>query len=426
MADTLPPYNDDKPQYQPSLEFYSLALFQIEFETPWNCRKSTPQPVVLELNSNQLNVYKLDADKHLINAVKSLFKYQNYCEDEDTAPDPKLPDNYFYDCDAYGEPTRSSSHMLSKIRHHFEKHKSERVLGNQLPVDFLDNNLLFEPTADATAYRRFAQKYRGQLLHSYTLRNLTVGEAPSTHLLHYKEDRLAYAHSAAFINYRNSLRLRIEYMQVLLHLWSFHGMAQWFRNLSVGRDLASAIDDRKVSTLKSIPRISCVSNNALMIAAAREAFGAMESKAGHRDLVSSSDSASSDDSLVASSLETAASSVNTTSTRTHVDVFGLPLVCYEDNYGPMEKEYISNCIPVLNSFDRWVGQKVTISNFQEFLPQNDRRNINEGDKVFISNNSFNAYVKSHRKSRPVPGAARFCKDFHVDTAGMVSTKISAE
>ncbi|KAM9933161.1 hypothetical protein OXX80_007214 [Metschnikowia pulcherrima] len=421
--ESLPPYKDESPEYTSSLQFYGLALHKVEFDTPWSDRSSSLKPVVVELNSNQLNLYEFCADKTVINAVKQLFKHQNYDDGSSHEQAADNSDDYLFDGDAYGDASPNPHKpMFSKLRNRIDKKKSQKFL-HALPPDVCNNNLLFEPVSDPQNYTTFAATYRGKLLHSYTLSNLSVGEAPSSMSANYKEDK---SHNKfALVKYRNALRLRVEYTQMLLHFWSFHGMVHWYRNLCVGRDLAASIDERKVSQIKSIPRNFSLANNALLEASAREAltFNPETRKMAHRDSFSSVEDCSSCFSECSlGSTGTRASSIETCPDfckKAAVDIFGSKIACLENMYTPIEKQYISNCIPVLNSFDKWIGAKVTISNYESFMPKNDKSNVNEENRVFISQYTFNTSVRNYNKHAPSAGV-RKCKDFYVDSAGLVS------
>lgn len=409
-AETLPPYQDDIPRYSPSLEFYGVALFQVEFDSPWSDNATSLEPVVVELNLNQLNIYGVRADKSVLASVKALFKHQNYVE-EPEAPPTFSPD-YFFDGDAYGDDAGTlSPGVVTKMRKRYIDKKIQRRLLT-LPDEFAHNDLLLEPTADRTRYLRFAAKYRGRLMHSFTLQNLAVGEAPST-LRKYKED-MQQSCSYTDLHYRNVLRLRVEHIQALLHLWSFHGMVHWFRNLRIGSDLATLLDARKLGALKSIPRNFSVSNNALLQLAAREALLSQDVDKLPRDAESECLSLCCS-SIGLHSLGTGCTSIyDECVDKTSVDVFGARLVCLENYYTPVEKQYISNCIPVLNSFDKWAGARMTLSNSPFFAPKNTH-----SEKLYISPLTF--VGKAKKSMRLAPSAHLLeCREFHVDELGLVS------
>ncbi|OBA20969.1 hypothetical protein METBIDRAFT_42425 [Metschnikowia bicuspidata var. bicuspidata NRRL YB-4993] len=425
----LPPYKDDIPAYTPSLQFYGIALLKMEFDTPWSDRSTLLKPVVVELNSNQLNMYEFAADKTTVGVVGSLFKHQNYADASQEPPAADYTELYFFDCDAYGDSSapEAPKPMFSKLRNCLDKKKTQRVLSASLSPGMCLNKLLLEPTSDRAVYDQFAAIYRGKLIHSYTLAHLNVGEAPCLTLARYKEEKRHSANAMTLVNYRNTLRLRIEYTQLLLHFWSFHGMVHWFRNMSVGRDLASSIDDRKLTVLKSVPRNFSVANNALLEASAREAltFNPDTCKMVHRDSISSAeDRASCFSEYTMGSGESGASSVASACSEScknlTVDIYGAKLTCFENMYTPIEKQYISKCIPVLNSFDKWMGAKITISNYEHFVPRLTRDNCNENENVFISHYKFSDLVKTYNRNPAATSGPRRCRDFYVDSAGLVS------
>lgn len=403
---------------------------RVEFDTPWSDRSSPLKPVVVELNSNQLNFYEFAAEKQTISLLQSLFKFQNY--DDGTSLHDEVADKsepYFFDGDAYGDDTGGDNGqaLFSRLRNRLEKLKQDKLLATLYPKDFYGNGLLLEPTSDRKTYEVFASKYRGSVIQSFTLQNLSVGEAPSVILCNYKEDKQKHSNNFALVNYRNALRLRVEYSQLLLHFWSFHGMAFWFRNLSVGKDLSTCIDSRKVSVLKSIPRNFTTANNALLEASAREAltFNPETRKLEHRGSITldmTSDGLSIWDGCSYSTQTSDDTSIGSSvggCKRSSVDVFGLRITCYENYFTPIEKQYISNCIPVLNSFDKWIGSKMTLSNYENFMPCNDKKNVNKEGKIFISQCTFNNMVRKYLKNSKA-GHSGLCKDFYVDAAGLVA------
>lgn len=433
--DELPPYYDEIPSYSASLEYYGLSLLKIEFDTPWNYHPSLLKPVVVELNSNQLRLYEFRADKSVISAVEALFFHQNH-EDE-TLRKPvesvNTMSSYLLDSDAYGDDELAGPlpTVVSKLKKHYSDKKVQKTLKKGLPAEVANNRLLLEPSADDAVYREFALKFRGKLLRCFTLLNLVVGEAPSIHLQSYNEYSLkSLARSATLLRYRNTLRLRVEYVQLLLHFWSFKGMVHWYRNLMIGRDLASLLDTRVVARLKTIPRSFSARNNALLEASANGAMSEeysimMKQRASVTSLASYLDGSSTSSSRFSmESVLTGASSIEQEILllRITTDIYGEKVVCYENIYTPAEKQYISNCIPTLNSFDKWVGRLVTLSNYNQFHPKNDANNINEKGEVFISRSTFGSLVKGHTNSFQKAQAAltNECKDFYVDDTGLVS------
>lgn len=439
-----PPYDEpvETPAYLASLEFYGVALAKVELDTPWSNHAGHFRPVVVELNSNQLKLYSLRAPKAVTSTLHALFVHQNYTDREVRAEPRETLRDYMFDGDAYGDDYGSGSDgVFARLKKHYLGAKVRKRLSGPIPEVFLQNRLLLEPTADGAEYARFAREYRGPLIRCNTLLNLVVGEAPSMNLCNYKEDGSS---EFALLNYRNALRLRVEFSQLLLHFWSFYGMVHWYRRLCIGRDLALLLDVRCVAPLKSIPRHYSARNNEFFAAqedvrrkpradgpererAARGSVGSVDSdsSASATSLTSSGTSSASsvDDSASTSSSPAPYALTSKTAPQSvpYVSVYGHHIVCYEDVYLPLEKQYISNCISVLNSYEKWVGQKVTISNFRSMLPKNDAYNVNEGDgrKVFISLATFNSLARAYRKSAPSTGISQ-CKEYYVDAQGLVS------
>lgn len=425
----LPPY-DQIPSYTPSLAYYGVALLKKEFDTPWTCSNSSTKAVFLELNSNQLNIYSL-RDKALAGVVESLIQHQNTDNSQKKSNNASRlsSDNYNLDGDAYGEDCADSGpNVFGKLRQRYLTHKAGKKLAHLLDFPaFAQNGMLLEPTSDGKTAAEFVAAHRGSMLHSFTLLNLQIGAAPSTNSVNYKEDLVSSTSHAALLKQRNCLRLRIEYTQLLLEFWSFYSMIHWYRNLCIGRDLSSSLDTRNVSKLKSIPRDYSASNVALLSAVAREALRGVCHKSyltksgetGSLRLYSDSDS----DSVMSRCTHvTSCSSVGGEVWNSSIDVCGQKLVCYEDVYTPLEKQYISNCIPALNSYDKWVGAKVTVLNYEQMLPKNDGNNVNENGRVYILPMSFCSSVKNYQKrfSSFPDNVKKECKDFYVDEKGLVS------
>ncbi|PVH15477.1 uncharacterized protein CXQ87_003319 [Candidozyma duobushaemuli] len=405
----LPPYVQDKtPGYSPSLAFHGVALLKKEFDTPWSSSSGPLRAVCLELNSNQLNIYDLK-DKNLAGIVEALFQFQNHDNRTAKPASQRSSSDYLFDGDAYGDDAMDNGPtVFGKLKKKLSTHKAEKKLA-QLPS---------YPTA-----ARFFKTNKGDILHSFTLSNLQLGEAPSTNSINYKEDSTSPTSSVALLKYRNTLRLRIEYCQLLLHFWSFHGMIHWYRNLCIGRDLSTSLDARSLTRLKSIPRDYSASNIALLSAAAREALSPFESESKRSGSYSSSirSTDSEEDSIMSRCSHDTACTTVADCIRSKVEINGMKVICFEDLYTPVEKQYISNCIPVLNSYDKWVGSRVTVSNFEHMLPKNDANNVNENGRVFISPMSFCSSVKAYQKQFPgLSKSRKKCKDYYVDDKGLVS------
>lgn len=439
-----PPYEpplDQIPPYSSAISYYGTALLRHEFDTPFSATSSSSanlKPVILELNSNQLNIYDF-ADKSVCASLEAVFAHQNFFEDSNKA-EPRLPENdYALDGDAYGDAGADNTiSIVSKLRSKFASHKMEKRLSDLATHhnDLIDNSMLLEPTSDTAVYEKFSRKYRGKLIHSLTLQNLQLGEAPSTSSATYRGSGRCKGCSS-LIKYRNSLRLRVEYRQMTVFLWSFFAMVHWFRNLSIGRDLAYSLDTRVVSRMKSIPRHFTAFNNAMLTAAANEALLALPSSAETVDVKRSWEMAggeesgyNSDASSVMSGIPrrdssstavTTATEASKTEENQYVMINGIRIVCFEDYYKPSEKQYISNCIPLLNSYDKWTGTKLTVLNVEYMLPKSDSQSDSE-DMVFILPMNFCNLVKSYSKqfSNQQVAMTNNCRDFYVDERGLVS------
>lgn len=399
------PPQEELPNYQPSLQYYGLCLTKTEFLTPYhaNPRRSW-KPVILELNSTQLNFYDLNCSSHLKNLIISLYGEQNQLDDlainlnndyqqRKSASDIVIEqlDDLFAG-DAYGGLNLGE---ISEELAHFKTSASDKVMkkwGNYKTnksfkhlssyyKEMKNNLMLMEPTSNYEEYR-YSQlyKYRSDLINSYTLDNLKVGEAPSLNQLIsalYKEDTKSTNQPISTLTkYKNCLRLRIECKQMLLQFWSFHSLINWFRNLSIGKDLCKPVDQRLITKLKSIPNRSNLRNNALLIASAAAAAISPNTHS-TRTSISTNVSTSSKNSseLIFSNTPRRESLASIDSYLEEVNIQGYNFVSNDNLYTPIEKQFISNCIPDLNSFDKWSGADITLSNYQHYLKKDNLKDI---------------------------------------------------
>lgn len=399
-----PPAYEDKPSYSPSLEFYGLALYKIERATPWSSDHSSLQPVVLELNSNQLRIYKLKADNSMYATIRALYKFQNRCDGKNCGEEW---DSNESDCDKSSENTDNG--FLHKMKKNVSKAREMSIIKSGLLSELSLNKFLMEPTDSYEQYATFAAKFRGPIIRSFTLLNLAVGRAPFTTLL--RKDRMLDVKKMCLLDERNVLRLRIEHMQILLHIWSFHGMVQWFRNLVIGRDLSLLIDSRKVLNLRSLSSLARYEIETTVPIddqkrASTSRLGSISSDSiSDLSLFSSSSSNTSD---------TKVSEANT------VDILGQKVQSLENFYIKPEKKYIAHCIPKLKPYDKWLGHKMALSNLDLLLPAIDRVNLKDDGEMFMLARDFNKVAKS--LVTLVPDEHRPCREFHVLHLGLYNCK----
>ncbi|KAI5958781.1 hypothetical protein KGF57_002215 [Candida theae] len=444
MDSTLPGYtlsSETLPNYSSSLNFYGLALLKTEFLTPYqyNNGNRSWKPVLLHMNSTQLNIYNINADKKLQDLLINLYFELNNLNQLTIDLNTEYKKNNGIDFssnqvdlsdvfsgDAYGglEGNKSmfSESKFGKLKNKLKTQKNQKILAtiSQYYDILKDNQLLFEPTSGDIKGTTF-EKYKGSLLHSYSLSHLQVGEAPSLNQLisaMYKEDQSSSTSNiSSLVKYKNSLRLRIEYKQILLQFWSFHCMISWFRNLSIGKDLSLPLELRTVTKLKSIPSRYTSRNNALLAAtAAAASYGRrnhqnaeasiMEDESAlfgsnhlhHKDADSDVFSTDCEDDSIFDNVQqnprrgSATSSISTSTDIGYVTINDFKFVSKDNVYTPVEKQYISNCIPDLNSFDKWSGRLITVSNADYFV--RDERNYTNKDDVFISYNALSDLVQS--------------------------------
>lgn len=461
--------SEDIPEYSSSVNYYGLSLIKTEFLTPYhyNGGNRSWKPVLLEINSTQLKIYALNVEKKLqellvclyfeLNSLNQLTKDVNsqykknngFSYNENFNNDDDLND--LFAGDAYGGIDSSKSILsdssFTKLKNKFKNQKNNKTM--QLIRNYYDelkdNQFLFEPTSSSEEYARFSKKHRGTLLHCYSLANLQVGEAPSLDQLisaMYKEEHTGNTNNSSLVKYKNTLRLRIEYKQVLLQFWSFYGMINWFRNFTIGKDLSLPIDFRHITKLKSIPVRNNSRNNALLAATAAAAnYGR------HRNSTSSSDNVaeviemfrasqmlqiksedsnthSDDGSSVASSVfdderrESIASSTDSIEQVNYVVINDFKFYSRDSCYTTVEKQYISNCIPDLNSFDKWNGKLITLSNVEFFVGQK-REKFEGQDHIFISQNALNDMVLSYDRKPHFNTNDITTKTFVIQQAGLV-------
>lgn len=437
---SLPPYYEEMPQYSPSIELYGLALFKIERLTPWSDQCTNLQPVVVELNSNQLRIYKLEVDPMISKALRTLFKFRNQCGETDLFEDTDSSSNSLEELTLHRQ---DDSGLFKKLKSSMEKAKDRSILKSKIGADFAANNFLMEPTSSSDEYMKFAEKYRGSLLYSYTLLDLAVGKAPYFGLIPKKQ--MKKYRMETLLKERNALRLRIEYMQVLLYMWSFHGMVQWYRSLVIGKDLALLLDNRKLLVLKSVistrvdPNINAfqhletnphLKDNKIDF---DRRMSTISSGASISDTLTSdtltSDSSTSDSSTSDSSTSDTSTSggcfpatkycldsgLNKTN---YVDIMGQQIYCLEDFYFHSEKKYISYCIPNLNSFDKWEGHKVAVSNFEWLMLAIDTKKLYKNGSMFVLSQKFNKLTKNLAKlSKPLK-PSQTCREFYIYGLGL--------
>ncbi|CAN3374541.1 hypothetical protein DIRU0_D19614 [Diutina rugosa] len=447
-SERLPAYSppqEQLPAYSPTVQYYSMALIQEEFTTPVHmaCNQRW-QPMMVELNSTQLNLYSLGCDKKLRQTIVDSYKEVNSLKE--MMEEMKL---------TMGTP---------KIGKLFKSlNTSKQVDISSIYDDIRDNRMLFEGSDSQAHFSAIKQRYQLKLENSYTLHELQVGEAMSMNQLasamHKKEMRPLRLET--LLKYKNVLRLRVECSQLLMQLWSFHGVVAWYRLLVLGKDLAAPIESRELTRLKSLPSRYTVRNNALLTASmyasalrrhgdiaqahrmlaedlmAEDSHMAIFDELfshGHRDdeklstrtRSGSSPSMSSVDSYPESmfdqesvrSTETSASSVADDSNHT-ITIGKFSLVSYESYYSAIEKQYISVCVPNLNSYDRWVGKRLTISNIDKIIPASVPHT--HKDDVFVD---YDLLPRALRSDKSRSSKLKSCRTFIVHQHGLVSVALA--
>ncbi|CAN3363753.1 hypothetical protein DICA3_E13674 [Diutina catenulata] len=448
MAAVVPEYTpstEELPAYSATHQKYSFALIKSEFASPYHMDKDKQwRPVLIELNTTQLNVFALDLDRKLRTVVLALYKRVNGLDD--------LYNDWVADTNAK---------VFGKVKKAFGAPDDLAELG-RFHSELRDNAMLFEAVSSSEQFHAVLRRYRGSLEASYTLHNLQVGEAASVHQVMremQKED--VHSRNNAMIKCRNVLRLRVECRQLLLQFWSFHGMVHWYRALVLGKDLAAPLETRGVTKLKSLPSRYSVRNNALMTASLHASVmrrrgtpytsqlvveDLMEDDAidglfedifvsEPRDKMSGACSSPrsrsgsrcpcvSDDESVQSSVFDSASSAVSASTSVDdscahvVSVDKFEFCSFDNYYTALEKQYISVCIPNLNSYDHWLGQNLTMSSYQHILPKTVAKG--PGDDIFIDYNKLPRYLQA---DKPAHTRQRACRSFLIHQNGLVSVAL---
>lgn len=450
-----------------------------EFLTPYhyNTGKRGWTPVFLEINSTEINFYSLNVDKKFAGVLESLFVEANLLHDLAAhIRDHRLKKEGLglEEVDLFGEdpygaafhPEEYHQSPSDRFRLKFQKAKNGAA-ARFLPKFYghlKDNGFLFEPTSDPIVSAQFRAQYGGQLIHSYTLAGCVVGEAPSLNQVisaMYKETLAdALQSSSTLVKYKNVLRLRVELKQILLQFWSFYGMVHWYRLILIGCDLASPLESRGEVRFKSIPSRQTRLNNALLVATAAASSmsrGQNEADTGDWAAHNAADgnfedipegevcfndpflatsplklttrpcSCSESDSVCSSpdsvfsgrrhSVVTAASASSDACPYTKT-MHSYKLVSYDKYYTTLEKQYITNCIPDLNLFDKWQSMGVTLLNFEHYMSKLQLKQYTKDPKnVYISVGELLDGVTHYNKSAGTSGA---CRRFVVHQSGLVS------
>lgn len=512
------PPQDALPSYVASHEFFGVALTKTEFFTPYHYNNGNRswKPVILELNSTQLNMYSLNVNRKLSELIVCLYSelnslhelVKNVNNDFKASPQVRgdaasLDEFLGGDCDMFGadayggiDGSLSDQYLtkMGKLKTNMKSYKASKALNHLAKSHgvLCDNQLLFEPIKSREQYHEFKKQYQGNMLHSFTLSNLQVGEAPSLNQVISaicKEEKIGESshNLSLLVKYKNILRVRLEYKQVLLQFWSFSAMTHWFRMLTIGRDLSIPLDLRSVTRLKSIPSHNTRRNNALLTATAaaanyrlssvedehedsldalfRNTYSSMRAPVSFVDPFSAgqnieklpfdklpidhsspcngrSDSIESIPDSIFENSDCCRSSVASTNTTLSIcsrtdtptncknikskystTINKHKFISYDRYYTLLEKQYISNCIPDLNSFDKWNGKLITLSDYPHFVDHELSKSSIKNDDLFIAYNSLAGLVQSYdRKVAKSSNTAGQCRNFYIHASGLVSVR----
>lgn len=469
----LPGYaaSDERlPRYRPSLEYFGLSLIKTEFSSPYHYNNGNRswRPVVLEINSTQLNIYELKVDKKVQELILALYNDANQLNDVMQIIQNKKISAYDVDKlddiwnDAYeGELHDLKQSTSSRWKNLWHKTKYDKVLTKSISqyYDLIrDNRILFEPTQSKDEYHMFRAKFQGNRIASYTLSDISVGEAPSlNHMLSsiYKEDKshINKHNISTLVKYKNTLRIRIELKQMLFQFWSFYGMVHWFRNLTVGKDLSSPLESRLLTKLKSIPSRNSRNNNLLAATEAAATLGMASDD--DVDITCINDPFSSDppkqmiqnmcccntlgnastqsmcsndseslfsnerrESVVSTATDISSRGISSCKYNKQVNKYNL--LSYDMVFATtVEKQYISNCIPDLNSFDKWCDSDVTVSNYSRFLTS-EQLSASAADCFISSSTLDKASWGISKMLKKQHSQSNSCKKFVIHLKGLVS------
>lgn len=416
-SNSLPGYSkptDTLPSYSATLPYNGVCLMKTEFISPYHSNPSRNwQPVYLELNSTQLRIYKIN-DKSILKIIKLLYfenngltKLMNQVNSNQVKSDSDENE------DVYQESIKSFNF---KAKFQFNNDRKLQKLLSKHYNSFKSNQMLFEPTNNLQ--ENF--KYKGELLHCYTLNNMSIGEAPSlNHLISaiYKEDHSHY-NIVNLVKYKNVLRVRIEMNQILLQFWSFNSMIHWYRNLLMGKDLSVPLETRNLSKLKSIPSRYSRRNNELLAATAAACLFNLNANANLMqqqnisnliNLSNSNHEKDSDSDSVFTRRQSVSTYASTIEDLSEISIMGYKFYSRENLLTTVEKQYISNCIPDLNSFDSWCGKVLTISNYEKFVTNKDPTN-----DIFINYNSLPKLIMNYKQKQD----SKCCHQFLIHQSGL--------
>ena len=111
-----------------------------------------------------------------------------------------------------------------------------------------------------------------------------------------------------------------------------------------------------------------------------------------------------------------------------ISINNLKFVSYEKFYTVLEKQYISNCIPDLNSYDRWNGKDLTLSNYKYFVGKGSTVGKGKKKGIFIPYNDFIDHTSSYEKKRIFSGnhiknqRIGSCHSFRIYQMGLVGVQ----
>ncbi|CDK25775.1 unnamed protein product [Kuraishia capsulata CBS 1993] len=246
---------DKLPGYVPSINHIGLSFLKLESISPLlrstydgnDARMPSDfEPVILELNSTQLNVYRLE-DSKMFDYSLALFESLS-CVDLD--PTLNVKDARAVLREAQSMATmdqQNSKRPLFKKGFGFSTQpslKRKDLATNKYRLVY--NLLNFKPDLSRlgdreslpSTYLKALKSLRGEKLKSYTLQRLVIGNASD------------YARKPF------TLRLRVEKDQLLMCSYSLQQFMEWYFKLSYASDVSLPLESRDLPHVRTVPRRS--------------------------------------------------------------------------------------------------------------------------------------------------------------------------
>lgn len=200
--------NEQLPSYKPTLLHHDIVLLKKELSSPFDVAKDRSWDLaIVEINSTQLNLYKL---KNLNNIYQYIWK---------------LIDNE----NSIDHKHEIKKKVITQDTHLSSSSSSSSSFSNKSLMEFLLVN------NSHTIPYEIIKHYTGAKIHSYTLQTCHIGSATDYHKKNY------------------TLRVRIELHQFLLSFININKFNRFFNNVLIGIDLSKPLDERTLPKEKTVP-----------------------------------------------------------------------------------------------------------------------------------------------------------------------------